>query len=285
MKSFLGPASFCALMVLVGLALGGTPEPTDARAAAQRSGWIAFEAASGLYVISANGGRPSKIPGTRPGDGNPVWSPDGRRLSFERQRDGDWDVYVMNADGTGLRQLTFSPWDDDFARWAPHGRSLAFQSARRGQTEVYVISVKGGAARRATSPGEYPDWTSDRRIMFADDGQLFTVRPYGADRRLLRRQPSEDVVAAQVSNDGQKIVYIHYAGLYIARVDGSDSRRLTSSPDDDDATWSPDDQWVAFDKGFSDIYVVRADGSEQTRLTSLGNACCPDWSATATGPR
>jgi len=276
---------FCVVALAIGLTLAAPPALADGEPAAERTGVVAFEAESGLYVIDANGGTPRKIPGTKPGDGNPVWSPDGRLLSFERERQGNWDVYVMSADGSGQRRLTFSPMDDDFARWAPDGRSLVFQSTRRrsfDRVDVYAIRVSTGAARRVTPDGEYPDWAPDMRIIFAHAGDFFTVRPYGLDRRPLASQPPGSALAALVSNDGQKIAYIRYDddGLFVAQIDGSEPRRLTTSPSvDNDPVWSPDDKWVAFDRGDSlrDIYVVREDGSELTRLTHLRTACCPDW--------
>jgi Tol biopolymer transport system component len=244
---------------------------------AARTGTVAFEAESGLYIIDAKGGKPRKISGTKPGDGNPVWSPDGRQLSFERFRDGSWDVWVMNADGSNQRQLTFSPEDDDFARWAPHGRSLVFQSTRNGHRDVYAIGVRTGAARRVTPGGQYPDMKPDRRIMFAYGGDFFTVRPYGADRRSLPYQPPGSVISALVSHEGRKIAYIaDDYGILVADVDGSDWKEITSVAEDDDPSWSPDDEWVVFDRADA-IYVVRADGTELTRLTSFGSACCADW--------
>ena len=197
---------------------------------------IAFEAKSGLYVIDAEGGTPRKIQGTRPGDGNPVWSPDHRQLSFERRREGSWDIWVMDADGSGQRQLTFSPADDDYARWAPHGRSLVFQSTRRGRTSVYAIRLRDGVARRVTPLGEYPDWAPNGRIMLTWKGDLFTVRPYGADRSPLASQPPGSVVSAIVSHDGQRMAYttVHLHGIVVASSDGSLGREITSSPFEDE---------------------------------------------------
>ena len=87
-------------------------------------------------------------------------------------------------------------------------------------------------------------------------------------------------------NDGRRIVYNEVVddGLFIARIDGSQRRRLTNpSIVDDNPAWSTDDQWIVLHRGdtTSEIYVVRVDGSQETRVTSLGNACCPDWKARA----
>ena len=197
----------------------------------------------------------------------------------------------MNADGSDQRRLTFSPSEDDFARWAPSGRSLVFMSKRDGPRAVYAINVASGAARRVARHGQFPDWTTDGRILFRESpsvsGALFTVRPYGAQRRPLRTQPGS-VLAARVSRDGTKMVYVSRDfDIFSALIDGADSSPLaTSAAEENDPVWSPDGEWVAFDAraartGKSEIYVIRADGTEKTRITFLGTACCAAWSATA----
>src|SRR6187431_248232 len=56
----------------------------------------------------------------------PAWSPDGRKLAFVSRRDGNAEVYVMNADGSGLRNVTGTPSDDLDPAWSPDGRAIAF---------------------------------------------------------------------------------------------------------------------------------------------------------------
>ena len=55
----------------------------------------------------------------------PMWSPDGTRLAFSSNRDGDWDIYVMNADGSRVRQLVDSPGLDDKPQWSPDGSRIS----------------------------------------------------------------------------------------------------------------------------------------------------------------
>lgn len=125
-------------------------------------------------------------------------------------------------------------------------------------------------------------------------GLVFTVRPYGTERRPLATQPG-NVLGAIASHDGTKLVYLtRDFNLYTSLSDGSNSTALVGSdpaplaaPDRgkaNDPEWSPDDRWVVFDfpdarRGVSDIYVIREDGSEKTRLTKLGTACYADWGA------
>jgi dipeptidyl aminopeptidase/acylaminoacyl peptidase len=126
------------------------------------SGEISFESHDGLYVVSANGGTPTKIPGTRVGDGDPALSPDGTQYAFDREQpgaklnaDGDIprDVYVMQRDGSGVRQLTFNSSDDGWPQWSPSGRSLSFWSDRRGGG-IYVVDVE--SCKAAGSPPGHP---------------------------------------------------------------------------------------------------------------------------------
>jgi len=286
------------------LVVQGSAQGAGQVSAADRSGVIAFEAAEGLYVVKAAGGTPRRIPSSRPGDGNPRWSPDGKQLAFDRRANENWDVYVMNADGSDQRQLTFSPADDDFAMWAPHGRSLVFNSERdkepyfgQRRKSVYAVAVATGAARRVTRDGKYPDWSSDGRIMFVGGGDgnqpVFTVRPYGGDRR---RLGSLEAVGARVSHDGKRVVYQRGEwtvnrftdNLYTARIDGTHVQRLAASDEwEGDPNWSPHDDWIVFESsadrgGRYTVYVVESNGGTRTRVMSR-HGCCADWTERVAG--
>jgi TolB protein len=74
----------------------------------------------------------------------PQWSPDGERLLFTSDSPlGDADVFVVNADGSGLRNLTNSPGHDTDPIWSPDGRKIAFVSTRDGDYEIYVMDADG----------------------------------------------------------------------------------------------------------------------------------------------
>jgi TolB protein len=75
-------------------------------------------------------------------DDSPPWSPDGKRIAFTSNRDGNYEIYVMNADGSEPRNLTRHPGQDNFAAWSPDGQRLAFISNRAGGHDVYLLDVK-----------------------------------------------------------------------------------------------------------------------------------------------
>ena len=180
---------------------------------------------------------------------SPSWSPDGRRIAFESQfLPSELDIYVMNADGSGLVRLTNNPARDSFEGWSPDGLRIAFTSDRDGNEDVYnpdiyIVNVDGsGLVRLTDGPGwdDQPSWSPDgQRIAFVSD------RDSNAD---------------------------YNSDIYIVNVDGSGLVRLTDGPGFDRRypSWSPDGRRIAFTSdrdGNEDIYTMNTDGSGLTRLT------------------
>ena len=104
-------------------------------------------------------------------DRNPAWSPDGRHIVFDSDRDGNWNLFVVSLDGGGLRRLTDHPASDRRGRWAPDGTRLVFDSDRGGSPGLYIRDVNGTASRVVVDgPGEdsFPDWSPDgTRVAFS----------------------------------------------------------------------------------------------------------------------
>jgi TolB protein len=91
-------------------------------------------------------------------DSSPVWSPDGKQIAFNSDRDGDDEVFVMDADGTNVRQLTANDdWDSDPA-WSPDGKQIAFESDRYGDSEIFVMDADGTNVRQLAQKGTNPEY-------------------------------------------------------------------------------------------------------------------------------
>lgn len=71
--------------------------------------------------------------------------PDGNTIAFASDRDGNWEIYVMNSDGSNVRRLTDNPATDDSPTWSPDNQQLAFASDRDGDFEIYILNVSDGA--------------------------------------------------------------------------------------------------------------------------------------------
>jgi hypothetical protein len=95
-------------------------------------------------------------------DSAPAWSPDGKQIAFESTMDGDREIYVMNADGSNIRQLTHNTLWDEGPAWSPDGTKLAFSSgADDAHLDIWTMNVDGSDPRQLTTyPGrdESPDW-------------------------------------------------------------------------------------------------------------------------------
>ncbi len=208
-----------------------------------------------------------------------------RRIAFSSNRDGNWEIYVMNADGSGVvTRLTDNEAIDYSPSWSPDGLRIAFESNRDGNRNIFVLNADGsGVVTRLTdhtSDDISPAWSPDgRRIAFQSyrDGN-WNIFVMNADRSgvvtRLTDHTSDDISPAW-SPDGRRIAFQSYRdgnwNIFVMNADGSGVvTRLTDHISNDvSPTWSPDGR-IAF-QSYRDenweIYVMNADGSGVTRLT------------------
>ena len=180
----------------------------------------------------------------------PAWSPDGAQLAFTSNRDGQPDLYVINADGSGLRRLTNHPGIDTSPTWSPQGHQLAFVSDRTGSPQVYVVGADGTGLRRITfeSHCDRPTWSP---------------APYNEIAYSSQTGPGHDIkVVDLATNEVRQLTF----GL-----------GTNESP-----SYSPNGRHVAFSStrgsGNKQIWVIGRDGRGLRRITSVGNNEMPSWS-------
>jgi Tol biopolymer transport system component len=208
-----------------------------------------------ILVVSSAGGAPTRLTRNPASDSNPTWSADGKRIAFESNRRGahryeDSDIYVMRADGSGVRELTFSNAFDGDPAWSWLDR-IAFESDRTGNSDIWAINPDGSDEKQLTTTHAFdgdPAWSPDGSQI------AFTSARDNGDRE-----------------------------IYVMNADGTGQTRLTASPGiDENPSWSPDGRHIAFDSmrdGNLEIYVMNADGSKQTRLTNNPALdALPSWS-------
>lgn len=207
-------------------------------------------------------------------------------LVFMRDDGNDMEIFMINSDGTGERQLTDNDYTDWGPMWSPDKHYVAFHSDRDGYDAIYVMSVGcSGQSFRVTPEGRYARYPS-----FSPDGASIAFEMYMGDDNwdihvlsLLDGSihqitfNNETDGGASFSPDGTQIAYHStqsgYYDIYVVNLDGSGTQRLTNQPETMDVwpEWSPEGDSIIFHSerdGDSEVFIMNADGSNQTNLTN-----------------
>ena len=213
------------------------------------------------------------------------------RIAFESSRAGNYEIYKMNANGTGVTRLTRNAADDFSPTWSPDGNKIAFVSARAGNYEIYAMNADGTGVKRLTNNAAMdltPAWSPNgAKIAFVSrrDGrsEIYVMNATGAGlTRLTKNLPSQcyssifnqcGESSPAWSPDGKRIVFAHKQSRYTAiletiRADGSGATPVPNTgPDLGTPAWGSTGK-IAFVTS-TGIFVIRPDGSGLVRLTNI----------------
>jgi len=271
------------------------------------AGTIALELQGEITLMDPGGAEMEALaPDTETRRKDPDWSPDASRIVFaEVVAQGDDDLYLMNADGTGRTQLTDEEGDEYDPAWSPDGSLIAFGFDNLGLdaffTSIYIVDPRTGEVNElVTRQNErlgWPAWSPDgRRIAFSAYSQrgwdLYVMDADGGNLTKVGGEP-RDLFGMPIAwtPDGRRIVFVSealgYTALFTMRPDGSDARELFPDLRIGEIVaidWSPDGRWVvaaglhdqaAIEGGTAGVLLIRADGSQMFKVAEGGSE--PSW--------
>ncbi len=191
-------------------------------------------------------------------DYDPSWSPNGKRIAFLSKRDGDWEIYLVNPDGTNLVNLTNNKYTDTDPSWSPDGSRIAFASDRN-------------------DPGS--------------DAEIYTMKANGTDVKKLTDNAYADGDPSW-SADGTRIAFEcwrdHNFEICTINANGTNGKRLTHNEvADSDPSWQRWGEQIVFGSyrtGNGDVYVMNSSGGAVTRLTMSADYIDGDPCARPSGP-
>ena len=262
------------------------------------------DARNHIFKIDLATGRVDQLTsGRNHHDQHPKWSPDGTRISFVSSRGGNFDLYVMNADGTNVTRVTDHPANDFDPIWMPNGQSMIFSSERDSRSDLYRVWLKDKKVDRLTHhfvgraimPNVSPD---GKLVAFAAQTlqrlNFWEFQVHVLDLATGKTRALDNSGGAcwpSWSPDGRSLANVLLAKepstIQIRNADGGGAREIATGklwsyyPD-----WSNDGLTLALSVSPQhhegedwDLAIVPADGSRplQRLTTGPGNDRLPDW--------
>jgi TolB protein len=253
-----------------------------------------------IYTINPDGTGERRLTTDPDDERNPDWSPGGKKIVFNDVRQFgsganiqfDTEIFTVNADGSGLRQITNSPGVDGSFRpvFSPNGKKIAFIGDRGDDFDVFVMNADGTGERKVIDADAFsvafsPDGKKLAYTSFENgsNGDVFSVNLDGSGKTRLTTDPDLDAVA-DFSPGGGKIAFFSNRNflsgeIFVMNSDGSDERPLTEGSE---ASFSPNGKRIVVEVSSGGIAVANAtDASNRVNImpNSLGNENAPDWGA------
>jgi Tol biopolymer transport system component len=249
------------------------------------TGWAVPGAGVEIFAMHTDGSGIVPISKMRERDSEPAWSPDGKTIVFASNRDGNYEIYRMDANGQNQIRLTNDPASDHAPSLSIDGR-IVFSSDRDGDADLYIMNEDGSALEKLIERDaqDYdPVWSPDgTRIAFSSFGGAggpgiyvmdlagnlahLAVGPY--------HNPAWSPDGTSLAMDGEP------AGckfeIYTMQADGSNIQAITTHPDgcggyNKHPSWSADGQWLVYYSlragRIDNLYKIRLDGGEEIQLT------------------
>jgi len=261
---------------------------------------------SDIFLLESLDGKPINLTQNPAPDSYPRWSPDGRRIAFVSERDGDEEIYIMDIKTRKVERLTHHPGGDRYPTWSPDGRKIAFlSSGENGKWDLRLIDLITRRVKILSKvvTGSF-DWHPDGRrlILGHRDSRSFYFLDVNRDQPVRDFQEMERVSIPHILSqlyslsccrDGVRIAYgasetsaisdIHVLDLRNGRY--KNLSKLALKPPgryDNDPRWTPDGKFILFSSNRDgngsevDIYLMTDEGEIAERIELEGTNYFPD---------
>jgi TolB protein len=219
---------------------------------------------------------------------------------FESNRDGNWNIYVMDASGENQTRLTTHASDDRRPSWHPGGRKILFESNRRGTSGLYWINLKNkkldAISIQYSGEAMFAQVSPDGKqlaVALSENEEMSNIFILNKNGRIVKQITKGEFRSTfpRWNAEGTEIIYFSRKDtenqddeIYRYNLQSVSEMRLTNCPKHNFCpSWSRDGTWIAYVTSMKEtrpeIYVMKSDGSRQQRMTfNEDGDTLPNWS-------
>jgi CxxC motif-containing protein (DUF1111 family) len=256
-----------------------------------------------MFVMGFDGGQYGEVNNDPTGVNFASFSPDTRKITFNKSVSGIRQIFVMDVDGTNQTQITNDPGGAFHPVWSPDGTTIAFVSNRSAGLQIWAMNPDGSNQRNLTNDGiggnDWPAWSPDsskiafQRLRNSAQTDVWVMNADGSSQTNLTNttgfffngMPSWSPDATMIAFSSTRDVGGGYEIYKMTSTGGSQTRLTVNSAQDQAPAWSPDGNLIAFQSsrsgGSLKIFIMATDGTNPTLLLkqSFFSFTNPQWSS------